>query len=196
MSIEENSDDDFLRLFEIHTLASARLARAAWPHMKDARYGRVINTTSDSIWGLPAAYVTVKAANFGPTRALAVEGAPHGNHVNGVAPTGVTQMSPPPAAGQDDRDQLFPASAVAPTVIALLMRASNANGLCLQVGGNRAAEIFLAVTDGYAASGSDPSTEIADDIEHVVDRAIWSSPKNFEDAFALTIERARRRWLS
>ncbi|MDR2374729.1 MAG: SDR family NAD(P)-dependent oxidoreductase [Bifidobacteriaceae bacterium] len=142
MGIEQNSDDDFLVAFQVHTMGSARLARAAWRHMKQARHGRIVNTSSDAVWGMPGgAYIAAKAANLGLTRALAAEGRRYGVLVNAVSPCAVTRMSPPSATGDQERvDRYLTAAGVAPLVVSLLRRECAVTGRAFQAGGNRAAE--------------------------------------------------------
>ena len=86
--LEELSDDDFRAAFEANTLGPLSLTRAAWPHFKAQKYGRVVNFTSDSILGFPTAstYTMTKGALFGVNKTLALEGAAHGIKVNCVSP--------------------------------------------------------------------------------------------------------------
>jgi NAD(P)-dependent dehydrogenase (short-subunit alcohol dehydrogenase family) len=189
--IEENSDDDFLANFQVHTMGSVRLARAAWPHMKKAGHGRIVNTSSDSLFGYPGSttYVTFKAANFGLTRSLAIEGEPYGIKVNTVAPLGVTRMS---ASGDEDHAHYLDPARAAPLVVSLLHRQSSVTGIMFQSAGNRAAEIFLGVTAGYTAQPEDPLDEIASHLVDVMDRTQWYSPRNFQDSLDFTLTQLKR----
>ena len=58
--------------------------RAAWPHMVDQAYGRIVMTTSSGLFGLPEnlSYATAKGGVIGLTRSLATAGAAHGIKVN------------------------------------------------------------------------------------------------------------------
>ena len=92
---EEFPDDLRDRHFDVHVKGSWNVTRAAWPHMKQQGYGRVVMIVSSAgLFGMPdaAAYCTAKGALVGLTRALALEGANHGIHVNGVNPGGNTRM--------------------------------------------------------------------------------------------------------
>lgn len=73
-----------------------RCSRAAFPRLRDARRGNVVNLASvGSTFGLPQrlGYSTAKAGVLGLTRTLAAEWGPHGIRVNAVAPGYIeTQM--------------------------------------------------------------------------------------------------------
>src|SRR5206468_2196633 len=75
---------DFDQLVDTHYGGAVRVSRAAWPHLKAAGGGRIVNMSSASVFGTPftSPYVSSKAAIFGLTRALAAEGAYCGIMVN------------------------------------------------------------------------------------------------------------------
>ena len=69
-------EDNLARHLAVHTVGSFNTARAAWPHMVEQGYGRIVMTTSSGVFGLPnnTSYATAKAAVIGLTRSLAVAG--------------------------------------------------------------------------------------------------------------------------
>lgn len=80
---------DWQHVFDINLTACFRLAQEAVKPMMARRHGRIINTASiTSFIARPgiAAYVAVKHALAGLTKALAVEFAPHGITCNALAP--------------------------------------------------------------------------------------------------------------
>jgi meso-butanediol dehydrogenase/(S,S)-butanediol dehydrogenase/diacetyl reductase len=78
--------------------------KAAWPHLVAAGGGSIVNTSSyTAVDGQPAgsvAHAAAKGGVLGLTRALSVEGSPHGIRVNSILPglvdTAVTRRVVPP----------------------------------------------------------------------------------------------------
>jgi len=165
--IDEMAPERLERLVDINLRASVAVLRAAWPVLKEKRYGRVVNTSSGCVLGLPAcyAYQTTKSAIIGLTRGLAFDGAPYGIQVNAVCPIAWTAMT----AGIPD-DQFckflkanFDPELVAPFVGSLVTEEVPCSGEVFSVGGGIASRLVLGFTPGYQA-GTTPS--IVDYLAH------------------------------
>jgi NAD(P)-dependent dehydrogenase (short-subunit alcohol dehydrogenase family) len=81
--------DEVLRVFEVNVLGAVRLCKAAVPHLRSQRSGRIVNMGSlFASRPVPevSAYCMSKAAIRTFSEALAVELGPHGITVNTVAP--------------------------------------------------------------------------------------------------------------
>ena len=95
-TIEETSEEEFDRTFDVHVKGTFFATQAVVPGMKQRRRGKIINISS--IWGMvghhyASPYCGAKAAILGLTKAWAKELAPWNINVNAVAPGGVlTEM--------------------------------------------------------------------------------------------------------
>ena len=88
-AIEQASDDDVARLFEVDLFGPFRLIRAALPQLRAQGSGHIVNVTSIAGRAPGAAsglYASAKYALEGLSAALAQEVAPLGLHVTAVAP--------------------------------------------------------------------------------------------------------------
>ncbi len=148
-------------VIDVNLRGAFLVTRAVWPTMIAQGYGRVVSTTSNSgLLGVPgsSAYATSKAALWGLTRVLALEGAEYGVHANAVAPIAFTEMSRQsravPASWRDgDGDEwaqrLDPAQ-ISPVVAWLTHEDCTLNGEVLSAAGGRAARFFMGLTHGHA----------------------------------------------
>lgn len=89
-SIDDISTAQWEETLQRNATTAFAMCKAAVPHMRTARYGRIINITSVTgpVMAMrnEVAYAAAKAAMVGMTRALAVDLAHHGISVNAVAP--------------------------------------------------------------------------------------------------------------
>lgn len=142
-------DVEFDRLLDVHLGGTVAVCKAAWPVLAQGGGGRIVNTSSASIFGMPgtASYVTAKAAIFGLTRALGSEGRRAGIKVNAVMPTALTPMT---AVSEDLVPLLdvYPPEAAAPFVVALASAAVPVSGETFTVGGGSAARVVLGRVPG------------------------------------------------
>ena len=156
----EADADNLAAHLAVHVGGSFNTTRAAWPHMVEQGYGRVVMTTSAGVFGLPnnTSYATAKGGVIGLTRSLATAGAEHGIKVNAVAPAAYTRMASGPGAEQ------LPPELVAPMVAFLAHEDCPVNGEIYAAGAGRFARVFIGVTAGYVQSGA--AATIEDVAEH------------------------------
>ncbi len=144
----------------VHLGGSFNTIRAAWSRMVEQGYGRIVNTTSTGMFGLPnnVGYATAKAAVVGMTRSLATAGRAHDIKVNLVAPAAFTRMA---GAADDDSPmatQMAP-DLVAPMVAFLAHEDCPVTGEIYAAGAGRFARIFIAQAPGYVDTTGAPSVE-------------------------------------
>ncbi|HZG90416.1 MAG TPA: SDR family oxidoreductase [Pseudonocardia sp.] len=88
-TVESATDDDWARVLDVNVVGTARVSRAAWPHLRASSRAAVVNTASiAAVAGLPerAVYSASKGAVLALTRAMAADGMPDGIRVNAVNP--------------------------------------------------------------------------------------------------------------
>jgi NAD(P)-dependent dehydrogenase (short-subunit alcohol dehydrogenase family) len=168
--------DNLRRHLAVHVEGSFNTVRAAWPHMAEAGYGRIVNTTSAGVFGLPdnTSYATAKGGVIGLTRNLAAAGADHGIRVNCIAPGAMTRM-----AGRSDRppDPHMAPELVAPMVALLAHEECPVSGEIYAAGFGRFARIFIAMAPGFVHTGPAPTIEdVADKWAAINDDTGYSVP--------------------
>ena len=88
-SVESATDDEWHSVLDVNVVGTARVSRAAWPHLRASSHAAIVNTASiASTAGLPqrAVYSASKGAVSALTRAMAADGMPDGIRVNAVNP--------------------------------------------------------------------------------------------------------------
>ena len=167
-------EDNLAAHLGVHVQGSFLVTRAAWPHMVERRYGRVVMTASTGMLGLPGniSYATAKGGVIGLTRALAFAGTKHGIRVNAIAPAATTRM-----AGDGGPD--LPPALVAPMAAFLAHENCPVTGEIYTAGGGRFARLFIGSTPGYVAA--EPSVEdVAAHWPEINDEAGYTVPATLQ----------------
>jgi NAD(P)-dependent dehydrogenase (short-subunit alcohol dehydrogenase family) len=179
--LPEVDADNLGRHLAVHVGGSFNTTRAAWPHMVEQGYGRIVMTTSTGMFGLPnnLSYATAKAGVIGLARSLRTAGATHGIKVNCIAPAAATRMG-----GDTDAAEMSP-DLVAPMAAFLAHESCPVSGEIYVAGAGRFARIFIATTPGYVDTSGAPTVEdvaehwttINDETGYVIptDLIDWSS---------------------
>jgi NAD(P)-dependent dehydrogenase (short-subunit alcohol dehydrogenase family) len=173
----------------VHVGGSFNTTRAAWPHMVEQGYGRIVMTTSAGVFGLPTntSYATAKGAVIGLTRSLTTAGTAHGIKVNLIAPAAFTRMAgqaaDEPAEGVDSpRARQMAPELVAPMVAFLAHEDCPVSGEIYSAGAGRFARIFIASTEGYVHPGAAPTIEdVAEHWATINDETGYSVPTDLTD---------------
>lgn len=156
-------------VLDVHLLGSMLVTRAAWPHMRDQAYGRVVMTSSAS--GLmgnfgQANYGAAKMGLIGLVNVLRLEGVKYNIQVNGIAPIAVTRMTEDLLGAFGITAEQFGPELVTPAVLYLASEICELSGEVWSVGGGSVSRLFTGLTDGYFKH---PLTEGALTMEDVVE---------------------------
>lgn len=175
-SFVKMEDADWDLVYRVHVEGAYKVTHAAWPHLREQNYGRVIFTSSTSgIYGNfgQANYAMAKLGLYGLTRTLALEGRKSNILVNAIAPTGATRMTEgllPP-----DVFELLKPELVSPLVVYLGSEQCQDSAGLFEVGGGWIGKVRWERSLG---AGFNPRTGFSpeDVAQH------WQTINDFSDA--------------
>jgi NAD(P)-dependent dehydrogenase (short-subunit alcohol dehydrogenase family) len=151
--VEDTTHEQMRMIMSTHAEGTFNVCKAAWKHMKRQNFGRILVTSSGSGLGVKfsIAYSMAKAALFGLTRSLALEGAEHGIKVNALLPIGYTRSAAlnPNEDTRQWMEQNFPPSVVAPTAVFLVHDDVPCSGELINTGAGRVARTATVGAPGY-----------------------------------------------
>jgi NAD(P)-dependent dehydrogenase (short-subunit alcohol dehydrogenase family) len=174
---ETLSTAQFQAMFDVHFFGTLFVIKAAWPHFVAAGYGRIVNTISEAMLGIPllSSYGAAKKAIFELTRNLAAEGTSHGIRVNGVAPRAGTRMAATLGAMMSMPREEFetgmasmPPELVAPAAAYLSHESCTLNGEILEVGSGRVARLAVVLAQGITRDHL-TAEDIAANLDSIMD---------------------------
>lgn len=178
-SFAKMTPDEFDAVLAVHLRGSFLVTHAAWPHLREQAYGRIVMTSSPSgLFGNfgQANYSAAKMGLVGLTKTLAVEGAKYHIQVNAIAPVAYTRMTedllPPEFAGR-----LGP-ELVAPLVAWLAHETCEATGEVYTVGGGRVARVFVAEGPGWTKKDGLTAEDVRDNWTAINAETPYIVPKN------------------
>lgn len=156
-SFAKMSLDDFEAVVQVHLMGSVYCTHAAWPHMLEQQYGRIVFTTSTSgLFGNfgQANYSAAKIAVVGLMNTLKAEGQKSNIKVNCISPAARTRMTED-LLTPEVKERLVPEWATA-AVAWMCAEDCTESGVTIHAGGGRYARVALVQGPVLDLSGGDP----------------------------------------
>uniref|UniRef100_A0AAR2J1J7 Hydroxysteroid (17-beta) dehydrogenase 4 n=1 Tax=Pygocentrus nattereri TaxID=42514 RepID=A0AAR2J1J7_PYGNA len=191
-SFARTSDLDWDLIHRVHLRGSFLVTRAAWNHMKNQKFGRIIMTSSAAgIYGNfgQANYSAAKLGLLGLANTLAIEGKKYNIHCNTIAPTAgsrLTQTVMPP----DLLDSLK-AEYVAPLVLWLCHEECKENGSLFEVGAGWIGKLRWERTLGKIVRHKNQNMspeDVRDKWDQICDFTDATKPANIQESLQSLVE--------
>ena len=185
VSFKKMTKDDWDLIFRVHVNGAFRCSHAAWPHMQEQGYGRILFTASAAgIYGNfgQANYSAAKLALVGLSNTLAIEGEKKNVRVNTIAPIAASRLTET-ILPKDVLENLKP-EYVTPLVAWLAHEDCKENGGLYEVGGGYFGKLRWERTEGKLFKlGRDISPEaVRNAWEDVTDWKKVTHPANITES--------------
>lgn len=167
---------DWRAVFDIHFQGTVDVCRAAWPHLAHSGSGRIITTASSGMLGNAglSSYGAAKAAIFGLTRTLAIEGQDVGITANAIFPSAWTRITgtiDDPAISAT-LQKYFQPEHVSALVTWLAHQGTSITNEAFQVSGGRAGRLVMAAYPTVRIAESTPENWLANQSALLADGAL------------------------
>ena len=185
-SLHEVTDEQYDTDMGVAAGGTFRMTRSVWKMMNEQNYGRILNVSSGSFFGMGSAipYPASKGAVWGMTRGLAVAARMQEKDIkiNCIMPVAHGRMTkfagPEYEAAMKEQ---FPAYSAAPAAAWLVHRDVPCNGEMFFVGGGRCARIFVGIVPGYYGSKTGSIEEFSNHFDEAMDITGFKIPTSAFD---------------
>jgi NAD(P)-dependent dehydrogenase (short-subunit alcohol dehydrogenase family)/acyl dehydratase len=185
VSFAKMKDQDWDLIYDVHLKGSYKTTKAAWEHMKEQKYGRIIMVTSAAgLYGNfgQTNYSAMKLALVGFANSLAIEGAKLGIKANTIAPLAGSRMTEtimPP-----DFVKALKPEFVTPLVAFLCHESCDQSGGVFEIGAGWVSKVRWQRTKGHLFEPSKLTPEaIRDSFEKITDWTSATYPTSGSETF-------------
>ncbi|MFZ5697353.1 MAG: SDR family oxidoreductase [Pseudomonadota bacterium] len=187
VSFHKMTDGDWDIIYNVHVKGAYKVTHAAWPHMRDKAYGRVVFTASAAgIYGNfgQANYSMAKLAVHGLCQTLAIEGKKYNILCNSIAPIAGSRMTATVMPAQI-LEQLKP-EFVSPLVLKLAAENNAETGGLFEVGAGWIGKLRWnrTVGQGFPINKEITPEQINSQWAAVTDFSKSTFPTNVQEALA------------
>ena len=149
----EGADTDINFVLRVNLLGPYALMRAAWPHMRERRYGRIVNLASSAALGsgISGAYAASKGGLLSLSKDAGIAGKPLGISVNALMPSAYTSLIDhhPDVAYREWMRRHLPAGKVAAVIAFLASEQMRDSAEVFAAGGGRVSRIVFLESIGH-----------------------------------------------
>jgi multifunctional beta-oxidation protein len=160
ISFKNITDQDWDLIMQVHVIGAYKCARAAFPYMREQKYGRIISTASAAgLFGSfgQTNYSAAKLAQVGFTESLAKEGLKYNIRCNTIAPIAASRLTAT-VMTEDVLRRLQP-EWVVPLVAFLCHSKSDTTGDIFEVGAGHIAQVRWERAQGAYLRPDDSFTQ-------------------------------------
>ncbi|MGE4425575.1 MAG: SDR family NAD(P)-dependent oxidoreductase [Solirubrobacteraceae bacterium] len=201
---EDLDDDNIESTLAVHLKSLFHVTQPALAAMRDSGYGRIVNTSSNTAFGMAglASYAAAKAGVVGFTRSLALECTTGDIRVNGVMPNATTPAmanDPIPGFAEDTRfmdafsavSHRYGTDLVSPLVGFLASASCTVTGETFSALGGRYARVVWGVGDGWLSPADRPVSpaDVAAHIDEIMDTSTLMLPACIRDEYEAMADR-------
>lgn len=168
-SFHKAKKEDWDAVIDVHLHGTANLCRVVWPHMMEAKAGKIVNIGSAAgLYGNfgQSNYGAAKMGILGLTNTLAEEGKKHNIHVNCVCPIAASRMTETVGLPKAVLNLLEPEH-VAPFVVYLAHPDTKISGKLYEVGGGWYSEVKWTRSAGLTLGSQGSPATVEDIAENV-----------------------------
>jgi NAD(P)-dependent dehydrogenase (short-subunit alcohol dehydrogenase family) len=195
-SFAKMTEDDWDLVYQVHVKGAFKVSHAAWPHMREAQYGRLIFTASAAgIYGNfgQANYSMAKLGLHGLSQTLAMEGKKSNIIANTIAPIAGSRLTetilPPQLV-----EQLKP-EFVTPLVVKLCDENSQETGGLYEVGAGWMGQLRWERSKGvgFNLSGGISAEDVNEQWDGIVNYDNADHPRSGQEAMMAMMQNLQNR---